>query len=143
MITAKIARHETVKRGEVATLFHPFTDPISLRMTIVVSGDGASVPHPIVMVSSFQIISFDDNQIKYQQQSQMEITPDGSAEYYMWIDLGSAYQLNLDWLNSGLFGFRGAVELFGPPGRVVGGVTIDAHDVSEIRWFRFELAAKI
>jgi hypothetical protein len=134
MATVKITNVETVKNGVNANLFNPFSDPITLRLTIEFS---LSLPEqrlrPVIQVT-FQIIELRTNQVFEDWRFQIKPTPAGN---YVWIDLPTADDLGLNWTGSDIFGFRGAVELFSNQG-ARGLKSIDALDVSQVHWFRIE-----
>jgi hypothetical protein len=129
--TVNIVRIETVKAGVNSDFFNPFTDPITLRMTINYSADILQLPEPTVR-KTFQILTLDTNTVVEQWRFQSSIP--GPA-VYSWVDLPTANALGLNWTGSDIFGFRGAVEVFSFQGES-GLVSIDAFDVSDIHWFR-------
>ncbi len=135
MPTVKIVRLETVKRGTNATLFDPYTDPITLRMTIMFSPDTVQITQPKLKLT-FQIIALQDNQVKFQQTSEMDVSPSG-GEVYAWVDLGTAHALGLQWTASQLFGFRGAVQIISYQGDR-GEISVDACAVADPHWFQLE-----
>ena len=132
MATVKITNVETVKNGVNANLFNPFSDPITLRLTIEYS---LSLPEkrlqPVIQVT-YQIIELRTNQVFEDGRFQTKPNPAGN---YFWLDLPTAHDLGLNWGASDLFGFRGAAELFSSQRARW---SIDALDVSEVHWFRIE-----
>ncbi|SRR6266480_626685 len=133
MPTVNITNVETVKRGVNANLFHPFFDPITLRLTIMFSSDVFQLPQPRIY-STFQILELRTNQVFEEWRFQANPAPPG---IYHWVDLPTAHDLGLVWSASDIFGFRGAVELFSFQ-RASGLQAVDALDVSEVHWFRVE-----
>lgn len=131
MATVKITDAETFKRGVNANLFHPYNDPITLRLTIVytVFQPQLRILRPVVQLT-FQIIELRTNQVVEHWLFQAKPTP---GENYGWLDIPTADDLGLNWVGSDIFGFRGAAELFSDQSK-----SIDAQDVSEVHWFRFE-----
>lgn len=133
MPTVRIVRTETVKRGVNADLFNPFTDPLTLRLTVNFSPDFLQLQQPIARVT-YQIISFYTNQIAYQ------LTDDFKAIFpstYTWIDLPNAHDIGLSWIESEIFGFRGAAQLFNYD-EVDGYLSLDALSVGPTHWFHVE-----
>ena len=100
---------------------------------MVVSPDTPE-PHQWILRSSFQIVAFRDNYVKFQRSTDMEINPNSVQEYYTWVDLGSAHDIGLNWTESQLFGFRCAAELYTHADKKA----IEPFDVSGIKWFRLE-----
>ena len=133
MPSVKITAVETVKNSVNSDLFNPFTDPITLRLTIMFSSDVFQLVQPKTDIT-FQIIELRTNTVF--EQWKFEYDPI-SPGMYVWVDLPTAHDLGLSWNWSDIFGFRGAVELFSLQGEE-GLIAVDAMDVSEIHWFRVE-----
>lgn len=133
MLTVKITNVETVKGNTNANLFHPFNDPITLRLTISFSPDVLKLPQPTVAIT-YQIIELRTDQVFEQWRFFHTI---GFQSIYAWVVLPTAHQLGLNWVGSDIFGFRGAAELYSFQGSA-GLKTIDGHDVSPTHWFRVE-----
>jgi len=126
MPTASITKVETVKSGVNADLFDPIADPLTLRMTLKFSADVMKLAKP-TMLLTYQLIEFQTDTV-FEQWAPWHTIPGTSA--YAWVDLPSVYSLGLTWIPCGIFGFRGAVEVYDNYSTI-----IDAFDVSGVHWF--------
>ena len=133
MSILQIVRLETVKRGNNANLFNPFTDPITLRLTILFSPT-KPIPKPRLQIT-YRISDFKDNQVRFIKETSTDVKPNGE-ELYSWIDLGTAHDLGLNWTACQLFAFDGAVQLASYQG--AGFTSIDACAVAGPHWFELE-----
>lgn len=129
------------QQGQDVTLFDPFDDALSLTLDFHASPDLLALPDAH-MSAEFQI--FDPHLHTVVVHSYWG-TYFNWGEYF-WISKGnnwgppSSYQTaeawGLNWIASSVFGFRGIVRAFYTPSPGAGSVTVDAFDVSPMRWFR-------
>jgi hypothetical protein len=131
MPSVKITNLETLMGDTDTTLFDPFGDPISLRISVSISADAMQVTNPKIRYI-YQIINFSNNEVFETWQSTYDLLYLDAAA---WIGLPTAHDLGMNWTASDIFGFRGAVELFSNQ-EENGLVAIDAMDVAGIHWFR-------
>ena len=146
MPTLKIDRVRTMnQQGENATLFDPFVDALALNMDISASADLMELPRPMFMAVFQFIDSLTDTVIFYHTWLH-----DFEWGCFFWISIGNNWgpspsnyttpeRWGLEWwkVGSGIFGFRGMIKAYSWQGED-GLITIDAFDVSNIRWFRLK-----
>jgi len=129
--------------GQNATLFDPFSDALSLTMDLHASPDLLALPNA-AFSAEFQI--FDPHTHTVVVSSSWGSTFNWGE--YFWISKGNnwgppsdyqtAEQWGLSWVTNSVFGFRGIVtaQYIASPG--AGWTTVDAFDVSPMRWFRLK-----
>ncbi|MGB2696303.1 MAG: hypothetical protein WBD28_00420 [Candidatus Zixiibacteriota bacterium] len=146
MLELKIERIQTKnQRGENATLFDPFGDALTLIMDIKASPDLMDLPKPMFM-AVFQIIDPLTDIVVVNQTWLHEFQWGPN----FWISMGNNWgpdpsdyttpkRWGLEWwkTGSGVFGFRGIIKAYSSQ-KEKGMITVDAFDVSGIRWFRLK-----
>jgi hypothetical protein len=138
MSNVSITKVETVNGENITTLFDPFVDTITLRLVIDVSQQLATMPGAVARFT-WQLIELRTNAVVY------NVTEDNvklsGASTVRWGHIGSAHDVGLQWGQEDVFGFRGAVEVFGARDRVQ--PMPDALAVSAVAWFQLANAAAL
>ena len=145
MPSLRITNLRTVNQlGQNATLFDPFSDALALTMDIAASADLLALPGPS-WYAAFQIIHPHTDTVVVDQ------IWGGTFQWgqWFWISWGNNWgppsdyttieKWGLSWVGAGIqgiFGFRGIIKAYSQPGGGAGLQSVDAFDVSPIRWFR-------
>jgi hypothetical protein len=128
------------QRGEDTALINPFQDAVSFAVGVMISTDLVSMPEARYQVD-FQIIDSATGGVVKNLTHTYQL-PEPWPSW--WLTVGNNWSppyttlesLGLSWIGSpaGIFGFRGILTawLYREP---VGQITIDAFDVSAVRWF--------
>lgn len=146
MPSIQIAGVRTMNQsGQNATLFNPLNDALSLTLDLAASADLVALPNAS-FAATFEIIDPLTNNVVVKQSYASSFL----WGQYFWISLGNnwgppdqydtpqRWGLTWGWTPS-IYGFRGLIGAYYAPPDGSGQHTVDAIDVSDIRWFNLEL----